>query len=88
MRDAGIWVDEFLPCYNGIHRHSCIGYVTRTERHEGLDVEILEHRKCVYPVRKLSILSAGQKLIRTNKDTQSKRTNKDTQSNSLSKSAD
>lgn len=46
--DARIWVDEFVAWYNGIHRHSGIRYVTPTERHEGLDVEILEHRKRVY----------------------------------------
>jgi len=34
--------------YNNEHRHSGVRYVTPNERHEGLDVEILEKREQVY----------------------------------------
>lgn len=48
LEEARSWVDEFVAWYNGEHRHSGIRYVTPNERHEGLDVEILEQRKLVY----------------------------------------
>jgi putative transposase len=48
LEDARAWVDEFVSWYNDEHRHSGIRYVTPSERHKGLDAEILEHRKLVY----------------------------------------
>jgi len=38
--------------YNNEHHHSGIRYVTPNERHEGLDVEILEKREQVYAAAK------------------------------------
>lgn len=48
LEEARSWVDRFVVWYNGEHRHSGIRYVTPNERHEGLDIEILERRKLVY----------------------------------------
>jgi putative transposase len=45
---ARSWVATFVGWYNDEHLHSGIGFVTPTQRHLGLDVEILEHRKRVY----------------------------------------
>ncbi|MFT6390019.1 MAG: transposase InsO family protein [Cellvibrionaceae bacterium] len=45
---ARAWVDEFVAWYNDEHRHSGIRYVTPSERHQGLDADILEYRKWVY----------------------------------------
>lgn len=45
---ARAWVATFVAWYNDEHLHSGIGFVTPTQRHLGLDIEILEHRKRVY----------------------------------------
>lgn len=46
--DARQWVDRFVQWYNHEHQHSSIKYVTPAQRHDGRDIEILEHRKAVY----------------------------------------
>ena len=46
------WVHEFVQWYNEEHRHSGIRYVTPSQRHQGLDKEILEKRKAVYEAAK------------------------------------
>jgi hypothetical protein len=38
--------------YNNEHRHSRIKFVTPNQRHEGLDIEILEKRKELYQQKK------------------------------------
>lgn len=42
------WVRGFVQWYNEEHRHSGIGFVTPSQRHEGLDTEILKRRRQVY----------------------------------------
>lgn len=42
------WVKGFVDWYNNEHRHSRIKFVTPNQRHQGLDVEILENRKSLY----------------------------------------
>jgi len=41
------WVIKFIEWYNN-HPHSGIKFVTPNERHQGLDIEILDNRKHVY----------------------------------------
>ena len=38
------WVENFVHWYNTEHKHSKLNYVTPSERHDGKDEEILEHR--------------------------------------------
>lgn len=48
IKTAKIWVEKFVNWYNNIHKHSGIKFVTPSEKHSGLDIEILEKRKLVY----------------------------------------
>ncbi len=48
IEDARIWVARFVDWYNHEHRHSGIGFVTPTQRHDGEDRAILAHRSRVY----------------------------------------
>ncbi len=48
IENTRIWVDEFVNWYNCKHKHSGIKYVTPTQRHQGLDIDILLNRKTVY----------------------------------------
>jgi len=48
LEAARAWVTQFVAWYNHEHLHSAIRFVTPADRHEGRDVEILEHRKAVY----------------------------------------
>lgn len=48
LEAAKAWVARFVDWYNNQHLHSGIGYVTPAQRHEGLDVAVLEHRCRVY----------------------------------------
>jgi len=45
---ARTWVQGFVAWYNHQHLHSAINFVTPEQRHKGLDVAILAHRKQVY----------------------------------------
>jgi transposase InsO family protein len=45
---ARAWVAEFVTWYNEEHQHSAIRFVTPSQRHDGHDAEILEHRDEVY----------------------------------------
>ena len=47
ITEAKSWVIKFINWYNN-HPHSGIKFVTPNERHQGLDIEILERRKLVY----------------------------------------
>jgi putative transposase len=46
--DARRWVATFVHWYNHEHQHSRIGFVTAADRHDGVDLEILAARRCVY----------------------------------------
>lgn len=48
LDEARLWVKEFVDWYNNEHRHSRIKFVTPSQRHEGLDIEILAKRKTLY----------------------------------------
>lgn len=45
---AQAWVDEFVPAYNGLHRHSGLKFITPQERHEGRAETILMKRDKLY----------------------------------------
>lgn len=51
---------RFVEWYNNEHRHSGINYVTPSQRHMGLDQEILRKRKEVYEKQKKDIQKDGQ----------------------------
>ncbi|MEZ9561094.1 integrase core domain-containing protein [Vibrio splendidus] len=38
------WVEAFVLWYNTEHKHSKLNYVTPSDRHNGKDQEILNHR--------------------------------------------
>ena len=48
LEKARNWVKRFTDWYNNEHRHSRIRFVTPTQRHEGLDTELLAKRKALY----------------------------------------
>ena len=48
LTEARLWVKRFVEWYNNEHRHSGINYVTPSQRHMGLDQEVLRKRKEVY----------------------------------------
>lgn len=48
IEQAKAWVTKFVYWYNNIHHHSGIKFVTPSERHNGLDHEILSNRISVY----------------------------------------
>jgi putative transposase len=48
LDDARRWVAAFVRWYNHEHQHSGIGFVTAADRHNGVDVEVLAARRCVY----------------------------------------
>jgi putative transposase len=39
---------NFIRWYNTVHCHSALKFVTPTQRHQGLDVALLEARKALY----------------------------------------
>lgn len=45
---AQAWVAAFVEWYNDEHRHSGISFVTPSQRHAGLHIELLAHRERVY----------------------------------------
>jgi putative transposase len=53
LTQAREWVARFVHWYNEVHRHSGIGFVTPSQRHAGLDVEILKRREEVYKTARL-----------------------------------
>ena len=48
LTEARLWVKRFVEWYNNEHRHSGINYVTPSQRHMGMDQEVLRKRKEVY----------------------------------------
>lgn len=45
IQAARDWFAAFIDWYNTKHRHSGIGYVTPLQKHQGLDIELLECRQ-------------------------------------------
>ena len=45
---ASAWVDAFVAWYNDCHRHSSIGFVTPSQRHDGKSAQILRARRKLY----------------------------------------
>ena len=52
IEKARDWVHQFVRWYNGEHRHSGLNFITPNQRHQGLDVEIMEKRQTVYEAAK------------------------------------
>jgi putative transposase len=48
IEDARSWVARFVDWYNMEHRHSAIRFVTPQQRHDGLDLALLDKRKRLY----------------------------------------
>jgi len=48
LGDARRWVEHFVYWYNEDHQHSGIRFVTPSQRHAGLDVDILGQRHYLY----------------------------------------
>lgn len=48
LEGARTWVKGFVYWYNNEHRHSRIKFVTPSQRHQGIDIELLEKRKALY----------------------------------------
>ena len=46
------WVHGFVHWYNELHLHSAIRFVTPSQRHQGLDAQILAQRSQVYEAAK------------------------------------
>lgn len=53
LEQARLWVHTFVNWYNNTHRHSQIGFVTPTQKHNGEDILLMENRKAVYGAAKL-----------------------------------
>ena len=49
---AKVWVTAFVAWYNNEHRHSSIGFVTPSQRHDGDSEELLRRRRDVYNAAK------------------------------------
>lgn len=52
LDEARLWVRGFVYWYNEQHLHSAIQFVTPSQRHQGLDTQILAQRSEVYEVAK------------------------------------
>ncbi len=50
LKDARLWVHQFVNWYNHQHRHSAIRFVAPAQRHAGQDKTILEKRRQLYQV--------------------------------------
>ncbi len=48
IEQAQAWVDAFVRWYNEDHQHSGIRFVTPSQRHDGRETRILDHRRRVY----------------------------------------
>lgn len=48
LGQAREWVEQFVGWYNDEHRHSGIRFVTPSQRHAGLDADLLKQREEVY----------------------------------------
>lgn len=48
VTEARLWVRHFVDWYNNEHKHSGLKFISPSERHNGLEKEILEARKGVY----------------------------------------
>ena len=48
LQEARNWVMKFVAWYNEEHRHSALKFVTPAQRHQGLDIELLQQREQLY----------------------------------------
>ncbi len=48
LDEARTWVRDFTQWYNHDHRHSRIRFTTPTQRHQGVDEEVLNARHQLY----------------------------------------
>ncbi len=48
IQEARQWMAKFTDWYNNQRRHSSIKYVTSSQRHDGLDIDILAARQQTY----------------------------------------
>jgi len=48
IEEARQWVNQFFQWYNESHCHSGIQFVTPSQRHKGMDKQLLENRRRVY----------------------------------------
>lgn len=48
LRKAREWFNRFADWYNNHHKHSALRFVTPAQKHQGLDIDILENRHRVY----------------------------------------
>lgn len=48
ITEARKWVKNFVGWYNNQHLHSQIGFITPNQKHEGLDIELMNNRRKVY----------------------------------------
>jgi transposase InsO family protein len=53
LTQARGWVAKFVHWYNEEHRHSGIRFVTPSQRHTQIDVQLLKHRDKVYTAARL-----------------------------------
>jgi putative transposase len=53
IEEAREWASNLVDWYNNEHRHSSIGWVTPSEKHEGKDRQILAKRRELYAEEKL-----------------------------------
>ena len=53
LAQARAWVAKFVHWYNERHRHGGISFVTPSQRHAGLDMNILKYREKVYAAARL-----------------------------------
>ena len=48
LETARSWVQKFADWYNNMHRHSKIGFVTPSQKHEGKDLRLMQNRRAIY----------------------------------------
>jgi putative transposase len=48
LTEARVWVKQFARWYNDEHRHSGLNFITPSQRHKGLAIDVFEKRKKVY----------------------------------------
>lgn len=48
LEHARAWVASFVAWFNGVHRHSALGFVTPDERYFGTERQVLERRRALY----------------------------------------
>ena len=52
IEEAKVWMTKFVEWYNNQHLHSGIKFVTPADKHQGLDIKVLQKRVEVYELAK------------------------------------